>query len=305
MDDFRVISAEHLSPEIFFGLEHALLTPDELGRVDDHLAVCAACREKAAARMNAGVMADDIDAALEAKRPAPAWDLFPFLAVAALLLVAAGSIWLFRRGTPQTAALNRAQGDSPAVRDALRNGRIPLPSFLEQLRPPREVLMGETRPESRVSLSPGGTAVIGPAVRFRWKPLAGPWSYQVQVYTLAGEPVVSGPEVSESNWSSGSGFPAGVDYNWQVVATRGSERMTLPQPPATPPRFRLLDSATSERLRALGARQPDAHLLLGVTYGEAGAIEDARSELTEALRLEPARSDVLRALLQSLDSAKQ
>ena len=79
-------------------------------------------------------------------------------------------------------------------------------------------------------------------------------------------------------------LPAGVTYQWQILGQRGAERVTFPQPPEVPPRFRVLDSATSARLRELAKSHGDDPLLLAIEYSKAGLFDDARRELENAKR---------------------
>jgi hypothetical protein len=152
-------------------------------------------------------------------------------------------------------------------------------------------------------VSPRATAAIGPSVRFEWQPMAAQWSYQVRVFQLNGEPATDSPKLTATTWVARNLTP-GADYQWQILATRGSERVTLPQPPDTPPRFRVLDRAASERLRQLSQQHPGAHLLLGVEYAQAGAIEDAQTELAVAAR-QTSNPTAVQKLLQSLTSSQK
>jgi len=288
----------HLPEEISFGYEHGLLTPAELEGVHAHIAACADCRETLAARLGADAMADGLRSSLRVDASRPARPVAFFLAAAAAVIAAVSALWWAQRRSPPTAA---AEDDSLEVREALRAGRIPLPVFLGTLAHPREVLMGAPPETPAGAFSPDATAVLGPDVHFRWTPLEGAWTYQVQVFTLDGSAVASSPAVSGSEWTSPAPLSPDASYVWQVTATRGAERLTIPAPPETPPRFRVLDRATSERLRRLVRERPDSAILLGVEFGRAGALDDARRELDRALRRDPRRDDI-RRLRRSLDS---
>ncbi|HSR08087.1 MAG TPA: hypothetical protein VLM42_13120, partial [Bryobacteraceae bacterium] len=110
------------------------------------------------------------------------------------------------------------------------------------------------------------------------------------------------PEIPDAQWIASRAIPPNNDYQWQVIATRGEERVTLPQPPENPPRFRILDAALSEQLRKSARANPEAHLLLGVEYGQAGAVDEARAALLQAVR-ENANADAARRLLGKLPAA--
>ena len=287
----------HLPEEISFGYERGLLTPAELEGVHAHIASCDGCRRALAARLGADAMADGLRSSLSVDAPRSGRAVTFFLAAAAVMIAAISGLWWARR-TPSSVAV--AEDDSLTVREALRAGRIPVPAFLGTLAHPREVLMGNA-PETPVgAFSPDATAILGPEVHFHWTPLDGAWTYQVQVFTPEGSAVASSPAMSVAEWTSAAGFAPDATYVWQVTAARGPERVTLPGPPQTPPRFRVLDRATSERLHGLARERSDSPLLLGIEYGRAGAVDDARRELDRALARNSRRDDI-RKLRRSLD----
>jgi len=297
-----VNSAGHLPPELLFGYQHHLLSPEELRSVHDHIGVCEVCREQLADAMNVDEMISDVRSSLALERRPP-WRYLPYIAAAAAIVVTVtGSIWLSRLSSRQPAAAGLSGDDAPAVQAALRAGGISLPGFLRELTPPRETLMGGTRAVFARLLSPKATAVLGPSARFEWEPLTGQWTYQVRVFRLDGELIVTSPEISGYQWIAAQGLSSGIDYQWQLVATRGAEHVTLPEPPENPPRFRVLDVNTSDRLRTLTRSHPEAHLFLGVEYGEAGALDDSKSELTLAMR-QNSNPDAARKLLDSLTAS--
>jgi hypothetical protein len=286
----------HLRPETLFGYEHRLLTPEELIVVFEHTAQCADCRLALAARMNVNHMAADVQSALAVPPQAAVWKFPRYATAAAVILVTAGAFWYAR-------SRQAASADPPAVEEALRAGHLALPPFLSELQPRRQVLMGGPGNADPQIFSPRGMAVAGLPVEFRWQALDGDWTYRVQVFTVAGDPVTASPDINAPQWSCQQDLEAGSDYQWQVSAVRGAERVTLPPPSETPPRFRVLDSASAQRMRGLARQQPSNHLLLGVEYAQAGLLDDARTELTEASRLAPDRPRILR-LLESLTPAK-
>jgi hypothetical protein len=286
----------HLRPETLFGYEHQLLTPEELSAVFEHVAQCADCRLALAERMNVNEMAADAQS-LQASPPQSAVREFPRYAAAAVLIVVAGAAFWYARFHPA------ASPEPPAVQEALVAGHIALPQFLNELQPEREVLMGGPGAVAPRIFSPRGTAVAGLPVEFRWQSLDGDWTYKVRVFTLAGDPVTASPDTHTPQWFCDQDLQAGFAYQWQVTAMRGADRVTLPQPSETPPRFRILDTASAQRLRELARRQPSDHLLLGVEYARAGLLDDARAQLSEASGPAPGQPQILR-LLQSLTPAK-
>ena len=296
------MNSEHLPPELLFGYQHRLLLPEELRAVHDHVAGCEACRNQLAEVLNADQMARDVRSSIALARK-PARRFYSYLAAAAAIVLAVGaSIWVWRLSIRPSAEA-RGGDDAPSVQAALRTGRIPLPGFLDQLAPPRETLMGGAPAASSRLLSPKATAVLGPSVRFQWEPLPGEWVYQVRIFQLSGELVLTSSEITASEWTVTQGLSPGADYQWQITATRGAERVTLPEPPETAPRFRVLDARVADRLQKLARLHPEAHLFLGVEYGQAGAVEDARVELTRAIQ-QGSQAAAARKLLESLISPR-
>jgi hypothetical protein len=293
--------AGHLPQEAMYGYENRLLTASELRVVHDHVAVCGDCRARLAGRLRADEAAADLRASfgLEARRSAPIrW----WAAAAALVAAVSGAVWWAgRRAAPVSFAAGTAE--QARVRAALRTGRLPLAPFVKDLTPAPETLMGEAPARPPMRLSPAGTGVLDGAPRFSWGPVAGSAAYRVRVFSAAGEPVAESAELSRPEWIPDRPLPAGATYQWQVEASGGEEPVTIPEPPAATPRFRVLDPAAAARLRALVKARPREHLLLAVEYARAGAIDEARSELQEELAESPSREDV-RRLLRALDESR-
>src|SRR5579864_5059410 len=99
-----VNSAGHLPPELLFGYQHHLLSPEELRSVHDHIGVCEVCREQLADAMNVDEMISDVRSSLALERRPP-WRYLPYIAAAAAIVVTlTGSIWLSRLSSRQPAA---------------------------------------------------------------------------------------------------------------------------------------------------------------------------------------------------------
>jgi hypothetical protein len=299
---------EHLRPEIAFGYRNRLLTPEELRAADAHIAVCEACREELAGGMDAAGMAESVREFLR-EEPVPASTRRYLPWISGALVAAAAAAWLlFLRPAPElfpgveertTAAVTAEQRQ--AVETAMRAGHLPLPEFSSDLAPRQEVLMGaEKAPQEHVELlSPAGTAVLGGRPTFRWKPLSGEWAYTVRVFSSGSELAAESPSMAGSEWTPDRDLPAGTNYEWQVEARRGAERAVYPQPPQTPPRFRVADAATAAAIARL-KEQAVPHLVLAVEYARAGLLDDARRELTGLSQANP-QSAELRRLLGSLN----
>jgi hypothetical protein len=299
-------AAEHLGPEVQFGYRNQLLRPDELRIADAHISTCAACRETLARDMDADGMAESLRAELDAEaRPRRGPAFVPFAIAAAVLIAASAAIWFSIHRQAQIDVANLHDRQTPEEREVsenvLRTGRLPLPEFVKGLAPPQQVLMGKATGEPSLELiSPVATAVLSARPTFQWKRLDGDWTYVLRVFRPGSEMVAASGAVSGSEWTPEADLPPGIPYEWQIVAQRGTERVTFPQPPQVPPRFRVVDSTTSERLRELAKNRAGVHLLLAIEYGKAGLIEDARRELETELQ-HSADTTAVRRLIDSLD----
>jgi len=296
--------ADHLAPEIRFGYRNQLLTADELRMVDAHIATCAGCREALARDMDADGMAQSLCAELETEGHRRQWPAFVSFAIAAaILLAASAAIWfsVHRQARIEVADLRETPAEREAAENVLRSGRLPLADFTKDLTPSRQVLMGKpTGGPNLELLSPVATATLSSRPTFRWKRLDGDWAYSVRIFRPGFELAAASGELPGSEWTPERDLPAGVTYQWQIVAQHGTERVTFPQPPKAPPQFRVVDAATAERLRDLAKNRGGVHILLAIEYGKAGLVEDARRELKAELQrnADPA----VQQLLDSLDS---
>ncbi len=250
-------------------------------------------------------MTDPLRAELESETRERRWPIVPFAIAAAIFVVASAAIWFSIHRQARIDFANLHDRQTPKEQEAtgrvLRAGRLPLPDFVKDLTP-RQVLMDKSTGGPNLDLvSPVATAVMSGRPTFRWKPLEGDWTYVVRVFRPGFDVAAASGEISTSEWTPGTDLPSGMTYEWLIAAQRGSERITFPQPPQAPPRFRVADSVTSERLRELARSRPGVHLLLAVEYGKAGLIEDARRELEAELpRSEDAAA--VERLIQSLDA---
>ena len=301
---------KHLRPEIVFGYRRGLLTAAELRDLDSHLAVCATCRQQLAAAMgvSTGSAAAALEETLTEARPTAKSSSFLWYAAAAVLAVALGlSAWFaigHREPSKQIAMVtggNQAMlaEEQRKVDAALRSGNILLPDFMKDLRPKREVLMGAPSAARMELVTPASTAVATPRPIFRWTSLGEKWKYRVRVFAPGFQLVAESPEISADEWTSAVDLPSGVNLEWQVNALLGDERLTFPQPPALPPRFRVLDPSTIARIKQVAAQPGVTDLMVAIEWAEAGAIDDARRALEMALHADPQKPDVQR-LLDSL-----
>jgi len=262
--------SSHLTPELVFGYEQGLLSPAELRAVHQHVQDCAACRDRLAQSI-------DITGLLysASEEPPRQRNYLPYAAAAAIL-VASFTAWFWIQYRHKPAGI----------------ARIELPAFIQDLNPPRQTLMGAPATAPAAEMSPRGTAVIDARPTFRWSSQPGPaWTYKVQIYDASSDLVLESPEIQTNQWTPEQDLARGVNYQWQVTAARAAVRLTLPGPPGTPPRFRVVVSAQADRVRDLLGRGA-SHSDLAAAYAQSGLLIEARSEVEAAIQDHPDDSNL-------------
>jgi hypothetical protein len=258
----------HLTPELVFGYEHNLLSGVELRSVHEHVQECAKCRERLAQSMDIEGM---LSAAEEPLRRDHLSKTGVYAAAAAIVLAAGLSGWFWLKARPK---------QPTAV-------HVDLPAFIQDLNPPHQILMGDPAASAAQGMSPQGTAVIGARPIFQWPRQAGDgWTYKVQIFGPGSKPVLESAEIQTTEWRPDRDLASAVNYQWQVTAVRGNQRLTLPGPPSTPPRFRVVAPETAERIDQLAARGA-SRLELASAYAQAGLLDDARRQLDAAIHDHP------------------
>jgi hypothetical protein len=182
--------------------------------------------------------------------------------------------------------------DRPAtakmVIEALTTGTFPRASGLTGLdRRALTLLSGDDRPERFTPIAPVGTVVRDTRPELRWSPHPGARAYVVTIYTERFDKVLSSPPVSETRWSVGADLKPGAIYQWQVVADTADGPVRAPVPPASDARFRIMDAEARRTLERELARTGDSHLLTGLLFARAGALDEAEHAFTLLLADNP------------------
>lgn len=216
----------------------------------------------------------------------------PVTPAASLVTIQDGSsvLQLQRDGSIRGIALSGAE--AAAVRDALTNGRIDVAPRVTALQRARGTLMGGTARNGFNVLSPIATMLRGTQPRFSWTQLGDGATYRVEVYDEGRNLALQSPALHDLTWTADRDLPRGHEYVWQVIATRGSERIVAPQPPAPEAHFGVVDAESAARLDA--ATHTGSHLVLALAYAREGVVDEARRELEELRRLNPGSSQVQR-----------
>jgi hypothetical protein len=129
-------------------------------------------------------------------------------------------------------------------------------------------------------ISPLATAVVEDTPVFRWTPLEGA-TYTVSVYDDQFRAVARSASLTATEWRPEKPLARGAAYRWEVRAVHGKQVESVPPPTEPEARFVILGAEDARRLTAARANLT-SQLALGVLYANAGALDDARRELSGA-----------------------
>jgi len=195
--------------------------------------------------------------------------------------------------------------DEKKIKDALMSKRVEPPAALALLSSPQGTLLGSAgAPPNLQLIAPLATAVPSDRPVFQWQPTVQASSYIVSIYDSHYGKVVQSPPVMQNQWQANRALPRGQIYSWQLTAKIKGRLVRAPLPPAPEARFQVLSQAEAEQLEKTRSQHPDSHLLLGLIYAQAGALDDSTRELTALLAANP-DSDVAKELLASVQQLRQ
>jgi hypothetical protein len=260
----------HLSYEQTVARVEGRVAASEKFAVEAHLRECETCRQDVAdlKRFRAGM-----------KKTSNNW-MWLAAAAAAIVLVAAASFVL--RGPARSSlklADNWGTRDSSIVQQALAAGKLSFGALPADLVSKPGTLLGPSAPNLFAPLSPLGALVESDTPELRWQELSGASSYRVEIYDADFHLAASSPELTMTAWTPMQPLERGKLYQWQVTAVRGGESIRVPAPPAPDAKFRVLDSATEQRIADARANGPTGHLLAAVLLAQQGMKAEALSEL--------------------------
>jgi len=278
---------------------HGGLRADRVAAVARHLQECQRCTDRAMPPERLTRASESLQRGL-ATPAARRWPWFAAAAAAAVivvLLVARAP----RRTTPaevlspvsQNTTTTAERQPSPvradwqsAVDDALRSGTILMPAELADLQleaDPERALSQQTS----IRLAPAGAIVESTRPSFRWTGSPG-MTYVVTIFDGRNVAAES-PLLREAQWQPGRGLRRGRVYQWQVEVRGDGVTTILPEPPAPPALFRILDAASHEELESARAAHSGDSLLLGVLYARRGLRAEALQELRKTRSAEAQR----------------
>lgn len=269
------------------------LRADRVAAVARHLQECQHCTDsamtpnqlaRAAVSLHRGELQPEVAPEARTPRAARRWPLFAAAAAVTVIVVL-----LVARDRPRTTppvvqnttrtverqpSYARAEWKS-AVDDALRSGSIHMPAELAGLQLEADPERAPSQ-ERSIRLAPTGIILESTRPSFRWTGSSGK-TYIVSVFD--GKNVVAeSPSLREAQWQPDRELRRGRVYQWQVEVRGGGVKTVLPEPPAPPALFRILDAESHAELESARGAHSDS-LLLGVLYARKGLRAEALREL--------------------------
>jgi hypothetical protein len=191
------------------------------------------------------------------------------------------------------------QGQEILLADVLKAKSLPLAGLPSDLAAPPGTLLGPSRPDEFAPLAPLSIVVYSDRPEFRWQPLQGALTYEVQVFDSEFREVDSSGKIRATEWTPVRGLARGALYQWQVTAYRSGDSVRVPTPPAADARFRVLNAETFGKVEAARAAPP-AHLLAAILLAKAGMKEEARKEMDAVAAANP-DSALVREMMSNLE----
>jgi hypothetical protein len=192
-----------------------------------------------------------------------------------------------------------------AAREVLSGRRLAVPDDATGFAArPGTQLGGDRQTASFKTISPMGTAIVTDRPTFHWRPMQGALRYEVLVFDDNYAQVVVSPSVKSTEWRSPKSLGGGRVYSWQVKAFKDGEEVLSPKPPAPEAKFKVLDRKQAAELAQAQRDHSGSHLLLGILFARAGALDDAERELKALARTNP-QSSIPQRLLRDLESLRR
>ena len=188
------------------------------------------------------------------------------------------------------------------VLSALKSGRVGSPSFMAELKGRSGRLMGAGSSGYGL-INPVATAVETRTPTFRWRAIEGAESYVVTIYDLDSKKIEASGPLAETKWKASAPLVRGRIYTWQVRVSKQGEEVLIPPAAAPAAKFRIIEAAKAEELTQVRHSKARSRLVLGLTYADAGLLDDAERELQELVAANP-KSLVARSLLRSVQAQK-
>jgi hypothetical protein len=189
-----------------------------------------------------------------------------------------------------------------AVSAAIQHGKLQLPPDVSRLALRPNLPAAPQATPGFALLGPFGETISDTRPEFSWQPLAGATRYSVVIVDAGLHPVQRSPALRTTVWRPRRHLRRGRTYLWEVTATlRGGSKVVASEPSTSETHLRIVALKLADEIAHFRHSHPEAHMVLGVLYGQAGMLTESADELS---KVPPGDSshNTARKLLASLSS---
>ncbi len=186
--------------------------------------------------------------------------------------------------SPEEVALNIPVQYRDEVKAAMYSGGLHIPEAIAGMEAGPIQLRSTTdvKPSALHVISPQATAVVEDTPVFRWTSVDGA-SYTISIYDDQFHAMESASGLKVTEWRPDKPLRRGAVYRWEVRAVKGKHADLAPAPTEPEARFSVLGVAVTQRLAEARTAMTHAPLAMGILYADAGALDDAKRELADAV----------------------
>jgi hypothetical protein len=287
-------STHHVSEDNIHGYVNHTLDAQQRHDVESHLQHCRSCADEIRDLQSFA----DSDRRPDRRSWEPRTWWYPRLSAGDALAAAAPPTRLFRSApVPILMTLNDGSNtvrvdahgnvspayaldpaDTATVRQTLVQGQLAVPANVLRLRGTDSGrLRGPAADSPFQALAPIGTAVQSDRPTLRWTALAPNATYIVRLRDETNGTTITSAALHTTEWTPDRRLLRGDTFVWQVEGSDHGHESIAPEPPAPAARFVVLSTADAQRLD----HAPASHLVRGILYANAGALDDAEHEFAE------------------------
>jgi hypothetical protein len=237
------------------------------------------------------------------------------IAAAVLIAVVFFLVWPRDRETTSVEALPQPPAAEPArpslppayqamIDEALASRELERSPALDRLIRREGQLLGSASTGRFEVISPAGIVTASDRPMFRWQAVPGANDYVVSIYDTDFHKVAESGKLMSPSWQPDVSLTRGARLSWRVVARIGDRVERFPEPPAPEAVFEVMNLEAANEIDRVRQMQGSSPVLLALLYAQAGALDDAESELQRALQSSSA-SPELQFLAESLKKLQE
>ena len=167
-----------------------------------------------------------------------------------------------------------------AVSEAIQHGKLQLPPDVSRLGLRPNLPAAPETTKGFALLGPFGETISETRPEFSWQPLAGATRYSVVIVDAGLHPVQRSPALRTTVWRPRRHLRRDRTYLWEVTATlRGGSKVVASEPSTSETHLRVIALKLADEIAHFRRGHPEAHLVLGTVYAQAGMLTESADEL--------------------------